>query len=54
MNAKETLIVPKIRHVLQTNVLIHARKFYAAIEQLVKLNHIEPFVFVQLECKAIL
>ena len=54
MNAKQTLTVLKIKHVLQTNVLIHARKFYVVIGQLVKLNPTELSVFVQLECKAIL
>ena len=54
MNAKETLIVPKIKHVSQMNVLIHARKFYAETAQLVKLNRIELFAFAQLECRAIL
>ena len=54
MNAKGTLIVPKIRHVLQMNVQTHVRKFYAEIGQLVKLNHIELFVSAQLVCRAIL
>ena len=54
MNAKQTLTVLKIKHVLKTNVLIHARKFYAVIGQLVKLNPTELSAFVRLECKAIL
>ena len=54
MNAKQTLTVLKIKHVLQTNVLIHARKFYVVIGQLVKSNPTELSAFVQLECKAIL
>ena len=53
MNAKEILIVHKIKHVLRTSVVTLAKKSCVAIEQHAKLNPIGLSVFAPSGCRAI-